>query len=285
MIASFRYHRLAASAADGLAAHPAPAGGHGLQREPDAIKGQKFHGPRFESPHAMDVKFTSAQQEAYAYIHERIVDGSYAPGDHLRTNEIAEELSISRMPIREALRQLEAEGLVFLRPNRGMAVMNLSVDEVQDLLELRALLEGLIVRHAMPQLTGIQLYELELLRERMDRCHGDAKAWVQHHAEFHNFISAHTARPQLAAIVSRIGNLLQPSIYAYISEVGHEEMLGHEHELLISAIKDQNAVEAERIAGEHVRQFGVQLTRYLEKRNKRKPRSAARKRPRGRIAA
>lgn len=85
---------------------------------------------------------TSPGHTAYARIREAIVEGRYRPGQRLIEQRIAEEIELSRTPVREALRRLEAEGLVVSEPNRGAAVRSVSIDELTDLYELRARLEA-----------------------------------------------------------------------------------------------------------------------------------------------
>lgn len=214
----------------------------------------------------MDLSFVSVQQEAYAYVRERILNGSFLAGMHIRPGNVAEDLSISRMPVREALRQLEAEGLIVMRPNRGAVVMSLAADEVNELIELRAVLEGIALRYAMPKLKGEALADLEALVERMDRARGDPKLWIERHAEFHRFIFTLSERHHVAALISRIQNQLQPSTFAFVTSLG-EEMEGHEHQMLMDAIRAGDVAAAEQMIVDHVREFSVTLTRFLSEKS------------------
>lgn len=97
---------------------------------------------------------TGNSQPAYQHLRQAIVEGRYRPGQRLIEQRIAEEFSLSRTPVREALRRLEAEGFVVSEPNRGAAVRSLTTDDVADLYGLRARLEA---------------YAAELAAERIDR--------------------------------------------------------------------------------------------------------------------
>src|ERR1700691_2436179 len=149
-------------------------------------------------------RLINAQQYAYAYLRGKIFSGDLVGGMKLNPMEIAASLGISRMPVREALRQLDAEGFVVIRPNRGAVVTQLTIPEIEDLFEMRAVLESLAVRYAMPNLTPDAIEELDLLRGRMDRVRGESQKWLRLHAEFHEFISDLAQRARLASEISRL---------------------------------------------------------------------------------
>src|SRR5262245_28054724 len=90
-------------------------------------------------------------------LRERILRGDYPEGEPLRQDAIADELGVSRIPVREALRQLEAEGLVTFSPHRGAVVSSLSLEEIDELFELRADIECDLLRRAIPRMTEEQL--------------------------------------------------------------------------------------------------------------------------------
>ncbi|MGB6038697.1 MAG: GntR family transcriptional regulator [Gordonia sp. (in: high G+C Gram-positive bacteria)] len=105
---------------------------------------------------------TSPGQTAYTRIREAIVEGRYRPGQRLIEQRIAEEIDLSRTPVREALRRLEAEGLIVSEPNRGAAVRSVRVDELTDLSELRARLEAYATELAAQRIDADCLSELDL---------------------------------------------------------------------------------------------------------------------------
>src|SRR4051794_15630849 len=90
-------------------------------------------------------------------LRERILRGDYPEGEPLRQDALADELGVSRIPVREALRQLEAEGLVTFNPHRGAVVSTLSLDEIEELFQLRADIECDLLRRAIPNMTPEQL--------------------------------------------------------------------------------------------------------------------------------
>src|SRR5688500_7583277 len=94
----------------------------------------------------------TAEEEAYRHIQQQLRLGRYKPGDRLIPEDIAAEIDMSRMPVREAFRRLAADGLVVLRPNRGCIVAGLNIDELYEVFEMRSVLEGLAARVAMPRI-------------------------------------------------------------------------------------------------------------------------------------
>src|ERR687884_94343 len=110
----------------------------------------------------------NASVAATEVIREAIVDGRLAPGARLKEEELARELGISRTPIREALLILQAEGLVDAAPNRGATVRAHTAQDLDDLYQLRALLEGFAARRAAARLTAEQLEELWASCDRFD---------------------------------------------------------------------------------------------------------------------
>ena len=102
-------------------------------------------------------------------LRERILRGDYPDGEPLRQDALADELGVSRIPVREALRQLEAEGLVTFHPHRGAVVASLSLDEIAELFELRAEIECDLLRRAIPKMTQEQLDRATALYEPANR--------------------------------------------------------------------------------------------------------------------
>ncbi len=104
---------------------------------------------------------STAEEEAYLHLQQALRRGRYKPGDRLIPEEIAAEIGMSRMPVREAFRRLAADGLVTLRPNRGCVVAGLTLDEIYETFEIRSVLEGLAVRLATARMNDETSEELD----------------------------------------------------------------------------------------------------------------------------
>lgn len=103
----------------------------------------------------------SLSARVYNHIRDGILAGTFAKGDELKEKNIGDELGVSRTPVREALRQLELEGLVSIIPNKGAFVEGVSTDDIRDIYEIRALLEGLCARWAATRISDELMAAME----------------------------------------------------------------------------------------------------------------------------
>ena len=118
------------------------------------------------------------------YIQQQIVEGVYRPGDRIVETRLARELNVSQAPVREAMLELSAIGLLEERPYSGTFVRNLSVKEIQDIFDIRAFLEEYAARRAAKLASEEQLLQMEQLLQEMDQNH-DLGAFVRLDMEFH----------------------------------------------------------------------------------------------------
>jgi DNA-binding GntR family transcriptional regulator len=214
---------------------------------PSLPKGQELQNDRS----ALQPNMT-AQQHAYIHIQDQIVSGVLIGGTRLKPETIAHVLGISRMPVREAIRQLDAEGYVTIRPNRGAVVKTRSRDEVVELFEMRAALEGLAVRLGARRATSEMLDDLEMLDERLRRTRSNRVAWVERHDQFHDEVCATSGRQQLRAECRRLRLALSPYLRLYMKVHGNPERPGFEHVQIIEALRQGEPDIAERVMRDHV---------------------------------
>jgi DNA-binding GntR family transcriptional regulator len=215
------------------------------------------------SPHLQQ-----AYLQVYWHLRNQILQGELVGGDRINPAVVGDQLGTSRMPVREALRQLDAEGLVTIRPNRGAIVTTLTAAEVCELFEIRAALEALAARCALSHLTEENLFDLDSIRQRMDRARGQAKLWVERHNEFHDFIVNLSQRPRLNADIKRIRNAIQPHLLLYIDVYKSTEIPGYEHTIVLDAIRSKNAQLLELCIRDHVMSAANGVMTFLEQRQK-----------------
>jgi DNA-binding GntR family transcriptional regulator len=127
---------------------------------------------------------------------DRIVSGAIAAGAKLRQDHIADEFGASHVPVREAFRRLESQGLVVSEPRRGVRVAGFSLDEVKEVAEMRAALEALALRHATPHLTKAILAQAEDASRAGEKA-GDVQGWERANRAFHRLILTPCAMPRL----------------------------------------------------------------------------------------
>jgi DNA-binding GntR family transcriptional regulator len=196
---------------------------------------------------------TTAEQAAYRYLFDAISQGRFATGQRIVAETIAAELSMSRMPVREALRRLHAEGLVILRPNRGAIVRGLSAEELQDIFDMRVALEGLAMRVAASRCTDDHLRTLERLLDDMDTSVGDIDLWVQRHCAFHEFLCSISGRTRLYEQICSLYALIDGPMRLWIEQATFKRKSARDyHQLLIDALRSRNPELAEQAMREHI---------------------------------
>ncbi len=182
----------------------------------------------------------SIRQRALHMLREAVITGQFQPGDRLIEEELSQQMRISRGPLREALRQLEQEGLVVSFPYRATEVIGVSEEEVRDvLLPIRLTLESFAFRHALPLLTETDFAELDEMIVAMQQA-GEANDLcrvVELDVRFHELILARSAQPHCA----QIWRTISPRVRAYFYRCGprHAALtdIAEEHRVLIAAMR------------------------------------------------
>jgi DNA-binding GntR family transcriptional regulator len=193
----------------------------------------------------------SPVERAYNYVLEGIVSGAFEPGMRIPTESVAEELGISRMPVRDALRRLEGDGVVTIFANRGASIAEYSYHEVIELTEMRGVLEGLAAKVALDRVGDDDIEELTHLLRRMDRARDDLTKWTSYHDDFHNYLTAMSGRPLLVQQAKRIRLMLRPYFGRYFASTNETEVPGLEHQRIIDAILKKDPDELERVVRAH----------------------------------
>ncbi|MBA1242146.1 GntR family transcriptional regulator [Pseudomonas japonica] len=206
----------------------------------------------------------TAEEEAYRYLLDAICHGRYHTGDRLIAEDIAGEIGMSRMPVREAFRRLAAEGLVTLRPNRGAIVSGLNLDEMREVFEMRSALEGLAVRLATATLTDRQLTTLERMLDDMDEVREDGAEWVGRHRAFHEYLCSLAMRPRLLRQISALYSVIEPHMRLWLQHVDKPLSARQEHAEILTALRSRNAALAERVVCEHIEGTVPALLNFLE---------------------
>lgn len=196
----------------------------------------------------------NASVAATELIRQAIIDGGLAPGERLKEEELARELGISRTPVREALLVLQTEGLVEAAPNRGAAVRAHSAEDLDDLYQLRALLEGYAARRAATRVTDGDIAELRGSCNRFDDLSSDddLRAIVRENLLFHSAILEVAGSARLRSMVRKVIEL--PLVYkSYIwYSPDQKRISAHYHRQITNALAARDAERAELIMKEHV---------------------------------
>jgi DNA-binding GntR family transcriptional regulator len=185
---------------------------------------------------------------------ERIIRGEIAPDTRLRQDHIAEEFSTSHVPVREAFRRLEAQGLAISLPRRGVRVASFDLKEVREVAEMRAALEVLALRHAAQHITPAILEEAEEATREGDAA-ADVHAWEAANRRFHRLILAPCGMKRLLASIDDLHAASARFLFS-AWQSGWEKRTDQDHRAIISALRQGRTEEAAAILQKHVQWIG-----------------------------
>lgn len=196
----------------------------------------------------------SLRGRVFNTIREAILEGSYKPGDVLRESTIATELGVSRTPVREAIRQLELEGLVQSIPNKETVVAGITAEDVQDIYLIRSRLEGLAARKAAERITEEDLHEMEeilaLTSFYVEKNEVNQLKELDH--KFHDIIYNATHSKTLNHMLSDFHYYIQQARKTSIATPGRPKEVLKEHEGIYLALKERNGELAEKLVENHI---------------------------------
>ncbi len=197
-----------------------------------------------------------------AALTERIVSGEMDPGMAVRQDRIAEEFGSSHVPVREAFRLLEADGLLVATPRRGVRVAPLDPDGVLETSMMRAALEALALEQAAPRLTK---RDLELAEKVNTEC-GESRAisvWIEKNREFHMAIVRPCEMPRLLAAIAELHRFSERYLYATWKNLNWQPRSDDEHVNILEMLRAGNAAGAAEILKRHIVAAGAALAARL----------------------
>lgn len=180
-------------------------------------------------------------------IRDKILSGEIKAGEPLRQAALAEELNVSRIPVREALLQLEAEGLVNFEAHKGATVTSLSAEQIDEIFDLRALLEAELLSHSITHLTNRDLLEAEAILADLEDAiaAGDSQlATGKLNAEFHDKLYARANRPQTRELVAVYSKNSERYVRMHILLAGGINTAPEEHRKLLQLCRDKDITGA-----------------------------------------
>jgi len=197
-------------------------------------------------------------------LRNRIVSGEIAEGEALLQEHLASDLGVSRIPLREALRQLEAEGLVTLTSHRGGVVSILSLDQVRELFEIRTCLETWLLGLAIPKMVASDLEALEAANEQM--LPGEVSQWGELNWLFHLALYRPAGREQTLQLLRRIHHNLDRYLRVHIATTSGWRKASAEHRNLIESCRDRDVRRATALLDAHIMNTSAELLETLAKR-------------------
>jgi DNA-binding GntR family transcriptional regulator len=196
-------------------------------------------------------------------LRDAIVAGEYPPGARLRQEEIAERFGASRVPVREALKVLEADGLITLVANAGAWVSQLTLAECEEVYQARERVEPLLLRLAAADITAESLENLENLAKAMVNT-DDVEEFLRLDRAFHLSMYEGARTLVLGDLVERLWNTTQPYRRAYtlMIDADSQRIVHDEHHMLVTALREGDVDSAERILEGHIRRTRRRLAAH-----------------------
>lgn len=207
-------------------------------------------------------RYKTTQAMVTAGLRKAILEGVLEQNEPVRQQAIARQFGVSRIPVREALRELEGEGLVSVYPHRGAVVTGLSRGEAQEIIEIRIALETLSIVKALPNLTeqdfqraqsAIDATEEEDLEDR----------WAEINWQFHEALLTPANRPRLISLIKEQHNSFERYIRMHLALVDYAKAQ-REHRTLLEACRKREPVLVKKLWTEHLENTGKQLIDYLD---------------------
>jgi DNA-binding GntR family transcriptional regulator len=198
-------------------------------------------------------------------VREAILDGRLEPGERIRQEDIARRLGTSRIPVREALRQLETEGLVSLVPHSGARVAVLDYERFSELYRLREVVEPMAIAESASRLSDAQLAHLAELADVIRESAGDPPRWLEADRRFHLESYAAAPLPRVLSLIEGFWNQTQQYRRAYLYTVQPQiEIVTAEHRLILEALERRDPQDAADLQRVHIRRTRLTLTPHSE---------------------
>jgi DNA-binding GntR family transcriptional regulator len=211
----------------------------------------------------------SLRAKVFKELEEDILNGKFQPGDSLIETKLSDELGVSRTPIREAIRQLELEGLVKTVPNKGAIVLGVSTQDIEDIYTIRMLIEGLAARWAAEKITP---EEIEQLKESVELSEfytnkNDMQHLQKLDSKFHELIYEACKSKPLRHTLSTFHHYIKRARGTSFETPGRAKKALEEHKAILQAIIDRDGDRAEKLTYEHVKNASANLIARIKMNN------------------
>lgn len=205
----------------------------------------------------MTIIYKTRTQQVVEILRERILKGELEAGQPLRQAALAEALNVSRIPVREALLQLEAEGLVSFEAHKGAVVTELSADQVDELFDLREVIEVDLLTRSIPNLTEEMLVSAEALLDDLDKEDSEitetsVNRWSEVNKSFHRALYQAADRPLTHDLCENLNKAADRYVRMHLMLAGGIETAGDEHRDLVRLCREKNIEEAVKMLRHHL---------------------------------
>lgn len=196
----------------------------------------------------------SQSDNAYRKIRDAITYGRFNPGERLIENEVCDALQVGRTPLREALRRLQTEGYINFVPNKGATISKLSIDDVEQIYSIIALLEGYATEMAAKQLTQKDINKLTALNKKMIELDGQQnfRTWLELNTLFHARIVQAGGNQHLSKLITGLRERLYRYRFLSVTILGQSRKYSSNHEKILTALSDKKTQQAGKFMRDHV---------------------------------
>ena len=202
-------------------------------------------------------------------LRDQIIRGEITEGAQLRQDVIAGQYHVSRIPVREALRQLDAEGLITIVPNRGAIVPELSPGDIEELFAIRALLEPEVLRLSIPRLTPVDLGQAEtVLNKYMSELRREEhmENWGRMNWQFHSILYSRAERPHFMSIIRNVNHNGERYTRLQLYLTHGMKRANEEHHQILKLCRKNEVAAACKLLRQHIQHAGQSLKQVLEER-------------------
>lgn len=215
--------------------------------------------------HSQTEATTTLQEQAYRFVKARIMNLDLKPGQYLNDSDIADELGMSRTPVREGLRRLEHEGLLINQARRGWRVYTLSLEDIHEIFDVKEAVEGMLARCAaecsndeLRDTLAQALAQMNLAAEA-----GDIEKWLAADGQLHDTIFAMCGNKRAASVVQSLNDQWHRVRIGFLALQGRVQRSSPEHRAIVESILAGDGEEAERLMSVHLRNVEKELVHLL----------------------
>jgi DNA-binding GntR family transcriptional regulator len=206
-------------------------------------------------------------QKVYRVLKDSIIKGFLEPGTKLLENKIAEEMQVSRTPVREAMQKLVAEGFVKTAPNQTMVVTEVSPEDVKEVLQIRGVLEGLAARITAKKINRQEIDELENVVTKMSLhvSRENLSSYCKVDDEFHNLILNICGNKWIIQIRDNLGSFIYRFRIKSLSVPGRLKHSLEEHQAIMESLKKHDSAKADRLSQIHMENTVINILKNVVK--------------------
>lgn len=213
------------------------------------------------------IHFKTRTEQVLEHLKEEILSGNLKSGQPLRQSFLAEQYQVSRIPIREALLQLEAQGLVKMVPHKGAVVTEISAEEIDELFHLRSVLEPHILKIAIPKMDQHCFNLAESILVRMEQSLSDVdnvEQWSAINYEFHQCLYACADLPHTLDLINTLNTRCDRYIRLQLLYTDGIDKAQHEHRKLLDLCKRNEVNDASKFLSQHILEAGHAIKSFLK---------------------